>query len=166
MRTEIYRSTAGILWWRDEGILHVRLAHGHETTAEELRDMAVAGGRFLNARRAPLLVDRTHSYSLSFAALRATVPTLSRSLTAIAYYAPGRAARHASELVAETFLKDVIEHIGFFDNEVRAVEWLQTFTAASGQRRQSVSPPRSLRNCPGDTANQRRNARPKLAGSS
>jgi len=125
MRVEVYRSAAGVLWWREEErIWHLQPSAGHEATAAEAEEFVATAERFLGGARAPLLLDRSHSYSPSFAALQTIAAPAPRFISAIAYYAPTAEARAASRTVMETFVKRMMPDVEIFDNEAEAVRWL------------------------------------------
>ncbi|HVN83814.1 MAG TPA: hypothetical protein VMW17_03120 [Candidatus Binatia bacterium] len=129
-RTEIYRSAAVVVWWRDDEILHIQATEGHDASAAEATDMVRALRSFLGGKRALTLIDRRQSYSPSFAALRVIGDAISELFSAIAYYAPTKAAQVASRTVIDTFFGGQVEHIGIFETEAEAVGWLRSLNRA------------------------------------
>jgi len=128
---EIYRSPAGVVWWRAEGFLHIRPSEGYEATAADATEMDASVGRFLGDRRVLFLIDRSTSYSPSFEALQILASSLSRYARAVAYYAPTTAARIASQTVIRTILAGEVGPIEIFDSEADAVRWLLAHGASS-----------------------------------
>lgn len=125
MKIEVKSSVAGILWWREkEGIWHLKISAGHEVTAEDAEVLLAALAGFRDGK-APMLVDRSNSYSPSLGAMRMW-PRIATFVSALAYYVPTKAARVASMAMIEDVLNGVIEHVALFDNEADAVKWLVT----------------------------------------
>jgi hypothetical protein len=124
--TEVLQTPAGTLWWRDDGFWHFRMNPYYEMSSEEARIFTDAIEAHTGGRKTPLLIDRTHSFTPQFSAWLYAKEVLPRLFSAIAYYAPERHKRIASEYVAETFLKGVA-HVAIFDTLQEAEAYLRTF---------------------------------------
>ena len=128
MKVEVYRAPGGVLWWRDECLWQLSVSAGHEVDVDEMLEFAEAARRYRGEAKAPLLVDRTHSYSPSFAALQYIGANAPQFFSAIAYYAPTGPAVAASAIVKDTFLRGM--PVAIFTDESEAVRWLKKFVIA------------------------------------
>src|SRR5204863_9803609 len=95
-----------VVWWREaEGIWHLQPSADCEATDADAEALLAALAGFRGGIRAPLLIDRRHSYSPSFGALRALWPRAAAFISAMAYCVPTRQARAASMTVIQSFLR-------------------------------------------------------------
>lgn len=125
VKEEIFRTAAGILYWEQGFFWRFINSEGYELQPRDTQEFMAHALPLIEGRKAPLLLDRRHSYSPSFEALsflRAIAPTC---FTAIGYYAPTPEARAASELVRRFFLDALPVEI--FADEDDAIRWLMKF---------------------------------------
>lgn len=125
MKVEIHRTKGGVLWWRDGCLWQLTISAGHEIDVDEMLQFAEAARQYRGGAKAPLLVDRTHSYSPSFAALQYIAANAPQFFSAVAYYAPTGPAASASAVVRDTFLRGM--PVAIFADRNDALRWLKKF---------------------------------------
>src|SRR5262249_2305712 len=121
----------GVLYWRDDCFWHFINAPGYEFQPTDTEQIVASGLPLMPAGKAPLLIDRRHSYSPSLGAVKLLARIAPSFFTAIAYYAPTEESRIASRLVRDLFLRDL--PVAIFRNEDEAVRWLKTFVGVAAQ---------------------------------